>query len=127
MGTFNFAEVQTQRKALKQQNEQAAAEAFAKQLDGDHTKTVERIAEIREAAIELRKRGGTDKQLQKPRDLIFALATTFGARLDQVSAFASQAGRGSEIPLGAGDQFIDSELQLFETSIEAAGLASPSA
>ena len=67
MGTFNFAEVQTQRQALKQQNEQASAEAFAKQLEGDHTKTVERIREIREAAIELRKRGGTDEQLQQPR------------------------------------------------------------
>ena len=122
---FDFAKVQTQRQALKQEREQSAAKAFMESLESDHDETKQRATEIREATAELAKRGGTDEQVDKGRDASFALLKTFADRLDQMSAFAEQAGQESAIPFGFGDAFLDSEMQLFETSIEAAKLAIP--
>ena len=127
MATFDFAAVQTQRQALKQQKEQASTKAFMESLESDHENTKKSVAEIREATAELAKRGGTDEQIDKGRDASFALLKSFADRLDQMSAFADQAGQGSEFPIGSGDEFIDSQMQLFESTIESAKLSTPSA
>ncbi len=124
---FDFGSQIQRRREAETAKGQAEAQAFAESLKEGHDNTVARIGELREAAGEIVTRGGTDEQIETARNAIFALAKSFGDRLDQGSAFAAQIGRGSEVPLGAGEQFVDAQMQLFETSIEAAGLSTPSA
>ena len=117
----------TDKAALAENKRQAIVEAFAESLKEGRENTSARIAELRAAAVELKKKGGTDDQIETVRNSIFALAKTFGDRLDQGSAFAAQAGQSSEVPVGAGDEFVESELQLFNSEIYAAKLATPAA